>query len=79
MSGGGTEAALFATVDRFEGACAICERADRTMFRLPRALLPAGCVEGSRLRIADDGVYLVDNRADRARIEEKLRRLTGDR
>ena len=66
---------MLVTIDRFEGEYAVCEREDRSMLKKRRRALPEGCTEGSRLRITDKGVFLEDNSADRARIEQKMRDL----
>lgn len=64
-------------IDRFEGNLAVCEREDRTMETLPRSVLPDGCREGSALERTEDGLVLLDNEADRARIRRKMERLFG--
>ena len=62
-------------IDRWEGGFAVCEGENLAMVEIPRDLLPEGCTEGSKIETWEGGYRLVDNAEDKARIQEKLRRL----
>ncbi len=67
------------SIDRFEGALAICEDQDGRFFALESAELPKGAVEGSVLRIDDqEGTLCIDEeetarrRLKNHKMEDKL-------
>ncbi len=67
------------SIDRFEGALAICEDQDGRFFALESAELPKGAVEGSVLRIDDqEGTLCIDEeetarrRSKNHKMEDKL-------
>ena len=45
-----------ATVDRFEGEWAVCEKPDRTMMNIEKNKLPAGAKEGDIIIIENDSI-----------------------
>lgn len=64
-------------IDRFEKEIAICEKSDRSMFSLPRAVLPPETREGDVV-IIENQVAHIDPSATAARrktAEEKLRQI----
>lgn len=66
---------MVVTIDRFEGEFAICEFEDMSFANLPKAFLPVGATEGSKLSINLD---TATQEADAARIEEKMDQLFKD-
>lgn len=65
------------TIDRFEGAFAICEDEAGVMQEIERALLPPDAAEGDLLR-NEDGKFVIDAQATarrRAQIRKKLESL----
>ncbi|UUM11927.1 DUF3006 domain-containing protein [Clostridiaceae bacterium HFYG-1003] len=66
---------MVVTIDRFEGDYAVCEMEDMTFANLPKAFLPAGAQEGSKLSINLDAA---SQAADEARIEGKMNQLFND-
>lgn len=60
------------TVDRFEGAFALCQTEEREMLRLPRAALPASCREGDRVRRTPEGWVVEPDDGTRAEIERRM-------
>lgn len=63
------------TIDRFEGAFAVCEIENGSFVNFPKDILPPGAAEGSKL------VIILDNSgeaADRERIKEKMDKLFKD-
>ena len=54
------------TVDRMDGIYAICEDAERRMFAIPLADLPAKVREGDKLYIDDEGTVFINDQATQA-------------
>ncbi len=60
---------MVVTIDRFEGEFAVCELEDMSFANLPKAFLPEGAREGSKLRITlDEGL----EKATAERIQKKM-------
>ena len=66
---------MVVTIDRFECEFAVCELEDMSFANLPKAFLPEGAAEGSKLSISLD---LAAQEADAARIEGKMNQLFTD-
>lgn len=66
---------MVVTIDRFEGEYAVCELEDMSFANLPKAFLPEGAAEGSKLSINLD---LAIQAEDAARIESKMNDLFTD-
>ena len=49
---------MVVVIDRFEGLLAVCEKEDRTMINIKRALLPIGAKEGDVLNIKGDEISI---------------------
>lgn len=62
------------TIDRFEGAFALCEDSSGNMHDLPREAVPSHAKEGDILVLQPDGGYIVDEQATKSR-REKVRSL----
>jgi hypothetical protein len=54
------------TIDRFEGAYAVCEKPDRTMINIPKEELPTGAKEGDILVVEGENIR-VDSEGTNAR------------
>jgi len=59
------------SIDRIEGAVAVCEREDRTMAQIPLSRLPSGVKEGDCL-MEVNGHFVVDAQETQRRREEVL-------
>lgn len=64
----------FLTIDRFENNYALCEDAEKRMFAIERAEVPAGAKEGDVLRISVEGVLSIDAEETKRR-REKVKKL----
>ena len=64
----------YVSVDRIYHDTALCEDEDRSVTEVPLFRLPQGVVEGSILRVLDDGAYALDEE-ETARRRRKNREL----
>ncbi len=68
---------ILVIIDRFEGEIAVCEKSDRSMFSIPRSVLPPEAHEGDVVLI-ENQTTRIDRAATFARkkaAEEKLRQV----
>ena len=63
-------------IDRFEDSFALLERADRTIIKVEKALLPKSAKEGDCI-LYNQGEYLIDE-AQTARRKENINNLIND-
>lgn len=66
---------MLVTIDRFEGEFAVCELEDMSFANLPKAFLPEGAAEGSKLSI---NLNTASVAVDSARIAGKMDQLFTD-
>lgn len=69
------EKVMYLIIDRFEGEYAVCERQDRTMVDIPKAEMPQGAKEGSKIEKTSSGYVIVDNSTGKERIDKKFKSL----
>lgn len=63
------------TIDRFEGALALCEQEDGAMISIPRIQLAPECAEGDAVRL-ENGIYIpVDNQPRREEMRRRMQSL----